>query len=108
MIWFDSILDSQIEKTRLIQFLMGLRSSYTAARGHLLMMNPWPIVNHAYMLIKQEGKQRQIAGTSTPIAMMINIPNSKHATSFSNNQRTFDKSSESGNSKTVTSRLFGI
>ena len=62
------------------------------------MMNPWPTVNQAYMLIKQEEKQRQTAGTSTPIAMMVNIPNSKPSTSFSNNQRAFDKSSGSGNS----------
>lgn len=66
--------DSQIEKTRLIQFLMGLHSSYTAARGHLLMMNPWPTVNQAYMLIKQEEKQRQVHCSATPIAMMVNAP----------------------------------
>lgn len=50
--------EAQIEKTRLIQFLMGLHSSFTTARGHLLMMNPWPSVNQAFMLLKQEEKQR--------------------------------------------------
>ncbi|XP_074377659.1 uncharacterized protein LOC141719176 [Apium graveolens] len=46
----------QLEKTKLIQFLMGLHSSYTAARGQLLMMSPWPTVNQAFMLLKQEEK----------------------------------------------------
>lgn len=50
----------QAERTKLVQFLMGLHNSYTTARGNLLMMNPWPSLNQAYMLIKQEEKQRQI------------------------------------------------
>lgn len=67
--------ESQLEKTRLIQFLMGLHSSFTAARGQLLMMSPWPTVNQAFMLLKQEEKQRQVHGNlSSPIAMMVNIP----------------------------------
>lgn len=61
----------QLEKTRLIQFLMGLHTSYTAARGHILMMNPWPFVNQAYMLIKQEEKQRQTHSSGIPISMMV-------------------------------------
>ncbi|XP_074327056.1 uncharacterized protein LOC141664995 [Apium graveolens] len=50
--------ENKLEKTRLIQFLMGLHSSYTAARGQLLMMSSWPTVNQAFMLLKQEEKQR--------------------------------------------------
>ncbi|XP_074346103.1 uncharacterized protein LOC141684864 [Apium graveolens] len=77
--------EAQIEKTRLIQFLMGLHSSYTAARGHLLMMNPWPSLNQAYMLLKQEEKQRQIHhNTGTPLAMMVNL--SKNPASRSHRQ----------------------
>lgn len=38
---------------------MGLHDSYTTARGQILMMNPWPTINQAYSLIKQEEKQRQ-------------------------------------------------
>ncbi|XP_074352807.1 uncharacterized protein LOC141691958 [Apium graveolens] len=34
------VWEQQVEKTRLIQFLMGLHSSFTAARGQLLMMQP--------------------------------------------------------------------
>ncbi|KAL8089728.1 hypothetical protein AgCh_039279 [Apium graveolens] len=49
----------QVEKTRLKQFLIGLHSSYIAVRGHVPMVNPWPFVNQAFMLIKQEEKQRQ-------------------------------------------------
>lgn len=70
--------DAQVEKTRLIQFLMGLHSSFTAARGHLLMMNPWPSVNQAFMLLKQEEKQRQMHNVpmSSHVAMMVNLPKS--------------------------------
>lgn len=35
----------QLRKTRLNQYLMVLHSSYTAARGQLLMMTHWPTVN---------------------------------------------------------------
>ncbi|XP_074356673.1 uncharacterized protein LOC141696431 [Apium graveolens] len=41
----SKIWEEQLEKTRLIQFLMGLHTSFTAARGQILMMNPWPSVN---------------------------------------------------------------
>lgn len=50
-------------------------SSYTAGRGHLLMMNPWASINQAFMLVKQEEKRRQvhnIAGNF--IASMVNLP----------------------------------
>lgn len=64
----------QLEKTRLKQFLKGLHSNYTIARGHLLMMFPWPTVNEAFMLFKQEEKQRQFHKfTSSPVAMMVNV-----------------------------------
>lgn len=78
--------EAQIEKTRLIQFLMGLHSSFTAARGHLLMMNPWPSLNQAFMLIKQEEKQRQVHNTTgNPIALMVNLP--KNTQAFRQNDR---------------------
>ncbi|XP_074351877.1 uncharacterized protein LOC141691028 [Apium graveolens] len=64
----------QLEKMKLIQFLMGLHSSYIAARGQLLMMSPRPTVNHTFMLLKQEERQRQFHNsTSSPIAMMVNV-----------------------------------
>lgn len=69
--------DAQLEKTKLIQFLMGLHNSYTAARGQLLMMHPWPSVNQAFMLIKQEERQRQNQSSSNnSLAMMVNLPKS--------------------------------
>ncbi|XP_074325163.1 uncharacterized protein LOC141662006 isoform X2 [Apium graveolens] len=73
--------EDQLEKKRLIQFLMGLHNSYTAARDNLLMMNPWPSVNQAYMLLKQEERQRQFHNTA-PLAMMVNLP--RHQSSLQN------------------------
>ena len=67
--------DAQNEKTKLAQFLMGLHNSYKTARGQLLMMNPWPSLNHAYMLIKQEEKQRQMQPSiENSLALMANLP----------------------------------
>ncbi|XP_074342826.1 uncharacterized protein LOC141680522 [Apium graveolens] len=90
--------EMQLEQTRLIQFLMGLHSSFTAARGHLLMMNPWPSVNQAFMLLKQEEKQRQTHSLSSPsqIAMMVNLPKPQTTTTTKSNERfgSFDSSME--------------
>ncbi|KAM1575047.1 hypothetical protein ACFX10_031510 [Malus domestica] len=43
----------QAEKTRLMQFLMGLNESYGAARGNILMMKPLPSVRSVYSMIVQ-------------------------------------------------------
>lgn len=78
----------QLEKTKLIQFLMGLHSSYTAARGQLLMMSPWPTVNQTFMLLKQEERQRQAHNTlASPVAMMVNMSKPlSNPTSYVNNR----------------------
>ena len=86
--------DEQAEKAKLVQFLMGLHPSFTAARGNLLMMNPWPNLNQAFLLLKQEEKQRQVQSSATPIAMMVNIP--KQPQSLNTNKsgdQTGDKAS---------------
>uniref|UniRef100_A0A7C8YWD1 Retrotransposon Copia-like N-terminal domain-containing protein n=1 Tax=Opuntia streptacantha TaxID=393608 RepID=A0A7C8YWD1_OPUST len=49
-----------IEERRLIQFLMGLNGSYTAIRGNILMMVPFPSIRQAYSLLVQEERQRQV------------------------------------------------
>jgi len=49
-----------IEEKRLIQFLMGLNGSYTAIRGNILMMVPFPSISQAYSLLVQEERQRQV------------------------------------------------
>lgn len=40
---------------------MGLSEKYTAIRGHLLLMNPVPILSVAYSLLMQEENQREIS-----------------------------------------------
>jgi len=49
-----------IEEKRLIQFLMGFNGSYTAVRGNILMMVPFPSISQAYSLLVQEERQRQV------------------------------------------------
>jgi len=48
------------EEQRLIQFLMGLNGSYTAVRGSILMMTPFPTISQAYSILVQEERQRQV------------------------------------------------
>jgi len=48
------------EDQKLIQFLMGLNGSYTAIRGSILMMVPFPSISQVYSLLIQEERQRQI------------------------------------------------
>ncbi|XP_015161797.1 uncharacterized protein [Solanum tuberosum] len=45
---------------RLIQFLMGLNEVYTVMRGNILMMNPLPYMAHAFSILVQEEKQREV------------------------------------------------
>lgn len=68
---------------------MGLHSSFIVARGRLLMKNPWPSVNQAFMLLKQEERQRQThSAVTTPISMMVNLakPTSASNTKFSHDR----------------------
>ena len=53
-------LHNYTEEQRLIQFLMGLNGSYTAVRGSILMMSPFPAMSQAYSLLLQEERQRQV------------------------------------------------
>jgi len=53
-------LHNYTEEQRLIQFLMGLNPSYTAVRGNILMMSPFPSMSQAYSLLVQEERQRQV------------------------------------------------
>jgi hypothetical protein len=47
------------------KFLMGLNGSYTAVRGHILLMDPLPSVNRAYALVLQGERQCNISIPST-------------------------------------------
>lgn len=44
----------------LLQFLMGLNSSYDQTRGQILSMDPLPNVNRAHYILQQIEKQRQV------------------------------------------------
>ncbi|GJR23968.1 cysteine-rich receptor-like protein kinase 8 [Tanacetum coccineum] len=47
------------QRKRLIQFLMGLDECYSNLRGQILLLQPLPIVDVAYNIIRQEEKQRE-------------------------------------------------
>jgi len=43
---------------------MGLNSTYTAIRGNILMMIPFPAISQAYSLLVQEERQRLVKNES--------------------------------------------
>ncbi|GAV89126.1 LOW QUALITY PROTEIN: UBN2_3 domain-containing protein, partial [Cephalotus follicularis] len=43
-----------LQRDRLLQFLMGIKDSYTIIRSQILLMNPLPTVNKAYSMVLQE------------------------------------------------------
>ncbi|XP_075099012.1 uncharacterized protein LOC142175905 [Nicotiana tabacum] len=45
---------------RLIQFLMGFNEVYTVVRGSILMMNPLPSIAHAFSILIEEEKHREV------------------------------------------------
>lgn len=45
---------------RLIQFLMGLNDTYSGVRSNILMSTPLPSIDHAYSLLIQDEKQREV------------------------------------------------
>lgn len=49
-----------IQDERLIQFLMGLNDVYAAGKSNILMLSPLPSVNHAYSLLMQDEKKREV------------------------------------------------
>ncbi|KAH0730631.1 hypothetical protein KY285_001539 [Solanum tuberosum] len=49
-----------IQDEGLIQFLMGLNDVYAAGKSNILMLSPLPSVNHAYSLLMQDEKQREV------------------------------------------------
>ncbi|GJX76021.1 cysteine-rich receptor-like protein kinase 8 [Tanacetum coccineum] len=60
------------QRKRLVQFLMGLDDCYTNLRGHILLMQPLPLVAKAYSMLRQEEKQRDAPkhqSVTTPIAL---------------------------------------
>ncbi|XP_049415272.1 uncharacterized protein LOC125878016 [Solanum stenotomum] len=53
-------MGKSLQDERLIQFLMGLNDVYAAGKSNILMLSPLPSVNHAYSLLMQDEKQREV------------------------------------------------
>ncbi|XP_055814416.1 uncharacterized protein LOC129884069 [Solanum dulcamara] len=61
-------LTKSLEDQRLIQFLMGLNDVYAQARGNILMMNPLPGMDVAYLLLLQDENQREVYANTNYIS----------------------------------------
>nr|XP_011467147.1 PREDICTED: uncharacterized protein LOC105352268 [Fragaria vesca subsp. vesca] len=80
---------AQNDRTKLMQFLMGLNESYSGTRGQILLMNPSPSVRQAYASVAQEEKQRELASSITMpsnTAAMIVRGNNNNMRPRANNQ----------------------
>jgi len=47
-------------QNHMLQFLMGSNNTYDTTRGQILCMDPFPLVNRAYYILRQLEKQRQV------------------------------------------------
>ncbi|XP_035830652.1 uncharacterized protein LOC118479895 [Helianthus annuus] len=72
------------EEQRLIQFLMGLNSTYDAIRGNILMMQPLPSISQAYALLIHDEKQKEIhpATQSFTEASAMHVQNQSQGNSY--------------------------
>ncbi|KAL6191752.1 hypothetical protein ACLB2K_038142 [Fragaria x ananassa] len=52
---------AQNDRTKLMQFLIGLNESYSGTRGQILLMNLLPSVRQAYAYVAQEEMHRELA-----------------------------------------------
>ncbi|XP_019253509.1 PREDICTED: uncharacterized protein LOC109232261 [Nicotiana attenuata] len=52
---------------RFIQFLMGLNEAYSGVKSNILMGSPLPSINHAYSMLIQEEKQKEIHVAQHPV-----------------------------------------
>ncbi|KAH0661742.1 hypothetical protein KY284_026673 [Solanum tuberosum] len=97
----------------LIQFLMGLNEVYTVVRGSILMMNPLPTMAHAFSILAQEERHREVKPHGKlnldSTSLHVNV-----AASFSTNFRTNYASSsykgkgEAGHTKYKFYKLHGF
>lgn len=74
------------QRKKLLQFLMGLNESFSAARGQILMMNPLPSIAQAFSLIKQEERQRTTTNVTMSFMVKSNSKNSSLKTAGHNNE----------------------
>ncbi|XP_055806854.1 uncharacterized protein LOC129875578 [Solanum dulcamara] len=51
---------AHINRKKLYQFLMGLNDSYHQARSHILMIDPLPTINQAYVMIAGDESQKSV------------------------------------------------
>ncbi|XP_076931937.1 uncharacterized protein LOC143597278 [Bidens hawaiensis] len=57
------LITKRDEDQKLVQFLMGLNPCYESIRGNILMTQPLPSINQAYVLLMHDEKQREIHST---------------------------------------------
>lgn len=62
---FCSLLKRMVEKEgtlKLMQFLMGLSDAFEYVRSNILLMDSLPTINHAFHMVLQIERQKEIIG----------------------------------------------
>ena len=80
---------AQNDRSKLMQFLMGLNESYAATRGQILLMNHLPSVRQPYASLVQEEKQRELGSSllaSSSTAAMVVRSNFKSQSQLQGNR----------------------
>lgn len=96
---------------RLIQFLMGHNEVYTVVRGSILLMNPLPSIAHAFSILIQEEKQREIRTNNHLImestSLNVNGPgNNRFRTSYNPQGNTAGQNTYRPTLQSNRSKLF--
>ncbi|KAH0705523.1 hypothetical protein KY290_010213 [Solanum tuberosum] len=60
---------AHMNRQKLYQFLMGLNESFQQARSQILMLNPLPTINHAYVMIIGDEIQKAMMSHSNSMGM---------------------------------------
>ncbi|CAK9148453.1 unnamed protein product [Ilex paraguariensis] len=62
----DTNYQNQVQIQQLMQFLMGLNETYASLRKQILLIDPLPPVDDAYVLLLQEESQATVTATTSP------------------------------------------
>ncbi|KAG7564272.1 Zinc finger CCHC-type [Arabidopsis suecica] len=65
---------TELQRSRVTKFLMGLNESYEATRRHILMLKPIPTIEDAFNMVTQDERQRSIKSTSETVVFQASGP----------------------------------
>ncbi|XP_038721609.1 uncharacterized protein LOC120013751 [Tripterygium wilfordii] len=108
------IMDKK-NKEKVMQFLMGLNDSYSAIVSQILLQDPFPDINKAFNLVRQEERKQKLTEKSPSISQEAMAMAVQNFQSFQNNgaSKSFNKSNApkrnaDGNQKSTQNTKEGL